>query len=373
MSVTSDQLDDLRRRLDEAEEYLRIEELRRRRPQLETEMSRPDLWDDADRARQVQTELSSVTDDLEVFDRLSDRLGDAEVALELTADDDDPGLAAEVEASIAAIEAKLSELELRALFSGEHDEADAVCELHAGEGGTDAQDWAEMLLRMYLRWAERHGFETELDEVTAGQEAGISSATFIIKGRHAFGMLRGERGTHRLVRMSPFNAQGKRQTAFAALSAVPLLEELDLDLEIDPKDLRVDVYRASGAGGQHINKTDSAVRLTHIPTGTVVSCQNERSQHQNKDRAMTILLAKLADLERQKRDDELERLGGTKDRVGFGTQIRSYVLHPYQQVKDLRSGYEVGAVDNVLDGDLDRLMEAYLRWERGGGGAEESS
>jgi peptide chain release factor 2 len=289
------------------------------------------------------------------------------VAVELMEDGADAALTAEVDSAISSLDAALSELELRALFSGEHDEADAVCELHAGEGGADAQDWCEMLLRMYLRWAERHGFETELDEVTPGSEAGISSATFIVKGRHAFGMLRGERGTHRLVRIGPFNAQGKRQTAFAALSAVPLLEDLDGKVEVDPKDLRIDVYRSSGAGGQHVNKTDSAVRITHLPTGVVVACQNERSQHQNRDRAMTILLAKLADLERQERAEELDRLGGAKDRVGFGTQIRSYVMHPYQQVKDLRSGYEVGTVDNVLDGDLDRFMEAYLRWERGGG------
>lgn len=366
MSVSTDKVDELERRLEEARQYLRVDELRRRRPQLETEMARPDLWDEPERARAIQTEFSAVSADLDRFDELEARLGDVSTALELTSEEPDEALEREIGESVAAMESALTELELRSLFSGEHDEADAVCELHSGEGGTDAQDWCEMLLRMYLRWAERHGFETEIDEVTPGTEAGVSSATFIVKGRYAFGMLRGERGTHRLVRISPFNAQGKRQTAFSALSAVPLLEETDSEIEIDPKELRVDVYRSSGAGGQHVNKTDSAVRLTHIPTGTVVSCQNERSQHQNRDRAMTILKAKLADLERQKRAEELDRLGGTKDRVGFGTQIRSYVMHPYQQVKDLRSNFEVGMVDGVLDGDLDRFMEAFLRWERAG-------
>jgi len=231
-----------------------------------------------------------------------------------------------------------------------------------------------MMLRMYRRWAERHGYEMELDEVTAGQEAGISSATFIIKGRHAYGRLKGEKGTHRLVRISPFNAQGKRQTAFAGFTVVPFLEDADSEIDIDEKDLRIDTYRSSGAGGQHVNVTDSAVRITHLPTGIVVSCQNERSQHQNKDRAMQILKAKLADLERQKREAEMEALAGPKQTMGFGTRIRSYVLHPYQQVKDERSGFEVGDVEGVLDGNLDPLIEAYLRWQRSEqGGAEARS
>jgi peptide chain release factor 2 len=276
----------------------------------------------------------------------------------------DDSLEPEVVEAISSIAAELSRIELRSLFSGEYDERDAICELNSGEGGADASDWANMLLRMYLRWAERHGFDVELDAVTEGSEAGISSATFIVKGRYAYGWLRSEHGVHRLVRISPFNAQGKRQTAFAALEVVPMLDEADTDIEIDDKELRIDVYRSSGAGGQHVNKTDSAVRLTHLPTGIVVSCQNERSQHQNKDRAMTMLKAKLADLERQKREDELASIRGEQRSVGFGSQIRSYVLQPYQMVKDLRSDYEVGQVDAVLDGDLDGFMEAFLGWER---------
>jgi peptide chain release factor 2 len=362
----SDDLARLHKRLDEAQGYLRIEDLRRQRPQLETEASRPDLWDDADKARQVTGELAAVIGDIELHESLATAVSDAETLYELAREEGDESFESEISEAIATLDRRFGELELRALFTGEWDELDAVCSLNSGEGGTDAQDWAEMLLRMYKRWAESRGFELELDEVTAGQEAGISSATFIVKGRHAYGLLRSEKGTHRLVRISPFNSQGKRQTAFAALSVVPFIDEGDTEIVIDDKDLRVDVYRSSGAGGQHVNVTDSAVRLTHLPTGIVVSCQNERSQHQNKDRAMSILKAKLADLERQKREEELAAIGGPKTRVGFGTQIRSYVLQPYQMVKDLRSGHESGNPSAVMDGDLDRFMEAYLQWERSG-------
>ena len=222
-----------------------------------------------------------------------------------------------------------------------------------------------MLLRMFLRWAEKRGFNVELEEVSAGNEAGISSATFLVNGRHAYGRLRSEHGVHRLVRISPFNAQGKRQTAFAALKVTPFLEDVP-DIEIDEKDLRIDTYRSSGAGGQHVNVTDSAVRITHLPSGIVTSCQNERSQHQNKDRAMQILRAKLAERQREERLAELSNIRGEQRSVGFGSQIRSYVTQPYQMVKDLRSGYEVGNVDGVFDGDLDGFMEAYLQWERSG-------
>jgi peptide chain release factor 2 len=369
MRDVSRELDDLARRVDEARAYLRIDELTARRPQLETESGRPDLWDDPDEARRITGELNAVTADLDIFAKLSDELEEVQTLVELSKEESDDSVEAEVEAALVAIAKQLDELELRSLFTGPHDEYDAICELHAGEGGADSQDWAEMLLRMYTRWAERHGFSVELDEVTQGSEAGISSATFIVKGRHAYGMLRGEKGNHRLVRISPFNAQGKRQTAFAAFSSVPLLDEAETEVEIDPKDLRIDVYRSSGAGGQHVNVTDSAVRITHLPTGVVTSCQNQRSQHQNKDRAMQVLKAKLADLERERRDQELEALAGPKGNVGFGSRIRSYVLHPYQQVKDERSGIEVGDVDGVLDGNLDPLIEAFLRWERGSGPA----
>jgi peptide chain release factor 2 len=363
----SEQLADLRRRLDESRGYLRIDELDARRPQLETEASRPDIWDDNEVGRRVTTELEAVLADLGLYAGLVGAIEDVETLAEMAREEGDESVEPEIESLLADLEKRFDQLELRSLFTGEYDEGDAVCEIHSGEGGTDAQDWAEMLLRMYLRWAERRGFDVELDEVQGGQEAGISRATFLVKGRYAYGLLRGERGTHRLVRISPFNAQGKRQTAFAALSVVPFIEDATNEVEIDEGDLRIDTYRSSGAGGQHVNVTDSAVRITHLPTGIVVACQNERSQHQNKDRAMQILAAKLVDLERQRRLDELDEIAGPKSRVGFGTQIRSYVLHPYQQVKDLRTGEESGNPDGVLDGDLDRFMESYLRWQRAEG------
>jgi peptide chain release factor 2 len=360
----SDDIALLRKRLGEARAYLKIDEARASRPQLETEASRPDLWDSPENARKVTGELSAMVDDIEHFDRLAEGIDDAETLVELGQEEDDDSVAPEVEESLAALAREFDELELRSLFTGDYDEHDAVCQIQAGAGGTDAQDWAEMLLRMFIRWAEHRGFEVELDEVSAGQEAGISSAMFIVKGRYAYGLMRGEQGTHRLVRISPFNAQGKRQTAFAGVSAIPFLDEGEVDIVIDEKDLRIDTYRSSGAGGQHVNVTDSAVRITHLPTGIVVSCQNQRSQHQNKDRAMQVLKARLADVERQKREAEMAEIGGEKTAADFGTQIRSYVVHPYQMVKDLRTEHETGNVDGVLDGDLDPFMEAYLRWQR---------
>ncbi len=365
MQDLTDDLTELRARIDAAADYLRVDDLRARQPQLEAEFSRPDLWDDQARARAVQTELTQVNDDLVLFEGLGARLSDAETLHELGREEGDEAVEAEATEAITALRAELDELELRALFTGEHDEGDAVCEVHSGAGGTDSQDWANMLLRMYLRWAERRGFGVEVEEVSAGQEAGISSATFLVRGRHAYGLLQGERGVHRLVRIPPFDSQARRHTAFASLGVVPFLSEANAEVTVEDKDLRIDTYRSSGAGGQHVNVTDSAVRITHLPTGTVTSCQNERSQTQNKAKALEVLKAKLADLERQKRSDELAALSGDQAKVEWGSQIRSYVLQPYQQVKDLRSGLEVGNVDAVLDGDLDVLPEATLRWARG--------
>ncbi|RMH79159.1 MAG: peptide chain release factor 2 [Actinomyces sp.] len=357
-------LAELRSRLDEAHGYLRIDELSARRPQLETEASRPDLWDDPERARQVTAELAAVTDDIERYERLRSELEDLETLDELAREEDDEAAAGEVAEGLERLAAQLDELELRSLFTGEYDERDAVCQVKSGEGGTDAQDWAEMLLRMYTRWAERRGFTVEITAVSEGTEAGISSAEFIVKGRYAYGWLQSEHGVHRLVRISPFNNEGKRQTAFASVQVVPFFEDVTDRIEIDEKDLRIDTYRSSGAGGQHVNVTDSAVRITHLPTGIVTSCQNERSQHQNKERALQMLAAKLLDLERQRREEELAQIAGEQQNVGFGSQIRSYVLQPYQMVKDLRTGHETGNVEGVLDGDLDAFMEAWLRWSR---------
>jgi peptide chain release factor 2 len=360
----SDALELTRKRVGDAAAYLKIEELRGRRPLLETEASRPDLWDDPEAAKRVTGELSVVVDDIERYERLLRELEDAETLHELAREEDDATQEAEIDAALGSLDAELRGLELRSMFSGEHDERDALCTIQAGEGGADAQDWAEMLYRMYVRWAERRGFEVEEEGSTPGSEAGVSSVEFLVKGRYAYGYLQAERGVHRLVRMSPFNAQGKRQTAFAALDVVPVLHDDEVQIEVDDADIKMDVFRASGAGGQHINKTSSAVRLTHLPTGIVVSCQVERSQFQNRDRAMAMLKARLADLERQKREDELAGIRGEQQRVGFGSQIRSYVMQPYQMVKDLRTEHEAGNVQGVLDGDLDPFMEAYLQWRR---------
>ncbi len=364
---------DLRRRLDAAQEYLRLDELRQQLARLEAEAGDPDLWSDSDRARRVTTAYGRVKSDVDHLDELSGFLDDAATLLELAEDEGADSLEAmlpEISSGLDRVAGALDELELRSLFSGEHDERDAIAEIHAGAGGTDAQDWAEMMLRMYLRWAERRGMSVELDEASPGQEAGILSATFVVRGRHAYGLLTAERGVHRLVRMSPFDSQHRRQTSFASFEVTPFLDDAGDEVQIDEKDLRIDTYRSSGAGGQHVNVTDSAVRITHLPSGVVVSCQNERSQHQNKAKAMQILAAKLAERQREERRHELSALTGPQTDVAWGNQIRSYVLAPYQQVKDLRTGVETGNVDAVLDGDLDEFMVGFLRWRRAGEGPD---
>jgi peptide chain release factor 2 len=352
---------DVTRRLREAERFLDLERLQARRAELEEEASAAGLWDDADHAREVTTALGRVTEDVEMLAGLAGRLSDIETLQELDEEEGEESLRPEIEESLAALGRRLSALELRALFAGDYDDGDAVAEIHAGAGGTDAQDWAEMMLRMYTRWAERRGFDIEVEEATPGQEAGLLSATFLVKGRYAFGMLAAERGVHRLVRISPFDAQHRRQTSFASLDVVPFLEDVSGEVEIDEKDLRIDTYRSSGAGGQHVNKTDSAVRLTHLPTGIVVTCQNQRSQTQNKAKAMQVLGAKLAERQRAEHQATLDELSGDRTDNAWGNQIRSYVLAPYQLVKDLRTNEETGNVESVLDGDLDDFMEAELR------------
>ena len=364
MQDFSNALADLNRRLADARVYLRIDELRARRPQLEVELGRPDLWDDQEAAQKIQREFASVNDDIIAFEALESEIDDAATLAELAREEGDESLEPEINAAIDALKARFDDLELRALFTGEYDEYDAIVEFNSGAGGVDAQDWCEMLMRMYLRWAEKRGFEVTIQAASPGTEAGVSSATFEIKGRYAYGYLRSEHGVHRLVRISPFDNAARRQTSFTSVKITPLIEDAASEIVIDEKDLRIDVYRSSGAGGQHVNVTDSAVRITHLPTGIVVSCQNERSQLQNKEQAMRTLKAKLLDLERQKRDAKIAEIAGDQLDANFGSQIRSYVLHPYQQVKDLRSNVEVGNVDGVLDGDLDQMMEGYLRWER---------
>jgi peptide chain release factor 2 len=360
----SPQINALRTRLAETKDYLRIADLRHRQPQLETELGRPDLWDDAAAAQTLQREFAEMTDDLELFDSLDARVDDLATLHELAREEDDETLEPEIAKEVESLERDFAALELRALFTGEYDERDAIVDVNSGAGGVDAQDFAEMLLRMYLRWAERRGFSAEIEALNEGGEAGISSATFVVKGRNAYGLLRSEHGVHRLVRISPFDNNNRRQTSFASVKVTPFIEDVDSEIEIDDKDLRIDVYRSSGAGGQHVNVTDSAVRITHLPTGVVTSCQNERSQHQNKDRAMKTLKAKLLELERAKRLDKINEITGDQSSVNFGSQDRNYVLQPYQQVKDLRTGLELTNPDAVLDGELDELMESYLRWQR---------
>jgi peptide chain release factor 2 len=362
-------LEELETRWDAARDYLKIDASRTRHALLSDLAADPNLWDDQDHARGVTTELGRLTNDLDAFDALRRELDDATVLTEFARDSLDAGDADwsifnELADAVETLERDVTDLETLSLFSGPYDENDAIVDLHAGAGGTDAQDWTEMLLRMYSRWAERRGFGVEIDEATEGQEAGLLSATFIVKGRFAYGWLSAERGVHRLVRISPFDSQSRRQTSFASLDVTPLLSDNAAEVEIDEKDLRVDTYRSSGAGGQHVNKTDSAIRLTHLPTGIVVSVQNERSQHQNRARAMQILEAKLAERARAERQAEMDKLSGKRSDNAWGSQIRSYVQAPYQLVKDHRSDYETGNVEAVLDGDLDGFIEAELRRQR---------
>ncbi|MDQ3964389.1 MAG: peptide chain release factor 2 [Actinomycetota bacterium] len=320
----------------------------------------PDFWNDSTSAQKTMAELSRLSEDVTMYERIVQRAADTRVLWDLAAAEDDAATAAEAEAEITQIEAELGSLEVTALLGGEFDDYPAIVEVHAGEGGTDSQDWAEMLLRMYERWTEKKRFKTELLEVTAGEEAGIKSATMIVEGRHAYGLLAAERGVHRLVRISPFDAAKRRHTSFASVDVIPEVEE-NVDVEISPDDLRIDTYRSSGAGGQHVNVTDSAVRITHIPSGVVVAVQNERSQMQNRAVAMRILKSRLVAKAREEREAEMEALRGEKRDIGFGSQIRSYVLHPYQMVKDHRTDQEVGNVHAVLDGELDRFIEAELK------------
>ena len=359
----------LHERWEAAREYLKIDSLRERHTLLSEAAADPNLWNDQDHARSVTTDLGRVSGALEDFDALGNQIADGEVMVELARellDTGDRSMLDELVATVTSVTNHMEKVELQSLLSGPYDESDAIVDFHAGAGGTDAQDWAEMLLRMYSRWAERRGYDVEVDEVSEGQEAGILSASIIVKGRFAYGWLSAERGVHRLVRISPFDSQARRQTSFASVEITPFVVDNGGDVDIDEKDLRVDTYRSSGAGGQHVNKTDSAIRITHIPTGIVVSCQNERSQHQNRARAMQILQAKLSEKARAEQKAQLDALSGERGDNAWGSQIRSYVQAPYQLVKDHRSECETGNVDAVLDGDLDMFMEAELRRLRRG-------
>jgi peptide chain release factor 2 len=320
-------------------------------------MGAPGFWDDSERAAAVTAEHARASRRLEAFTALQGDVEDLDGLVEMAVEEE--SLQAEVEEQIASVEARLAALEEQRLFSGPYDSGDALVSVNAGAGGTDAQDWAEMVLRMEMRWAERRGFGVELLEASAGEEAGIKSATFRVRGENAYGLFAAERGVHRLVRLSPFDSAHRRQTSFAGVEVAPVVEDAG-EVEIDDDDLQVDTYRASGAGGQHVNKTDSAVRITHRPTGIVVQCQNERSQSSNRATALAMLRAKLLERSERERQEEIAREKGAAQDVNFGSQIRSYVLHPYTMVKDHRTGVEVGDVGRVLDGDLDGFVRAYL-------------
>ena len=320
-------------------------------------MGAPGFWDDQERAARVSAEHARASRKLSVFRALERDVEALEPLAELA--EEDPDIAGELEEQVKTVQERLAELEEERLFSGPYDAGDALVAVNAGAGGTDAQDWAEMVLRMEMRWAEKRGFAVELLEVSPGEEAGVKSATFRVRGENAYGLYGSEKGVHRLVRLSPFDSANRRQTSFAGVEVSPVVEQAS-EVEIDDDDLQIDTYRASGAGGQHVNKTDSAVRITHRPTGIVVQCQNERSQSSNKAEAMAMLRSKLVELEERRRREEIAREKGDAQDVNFGSQIRSYVLHPYTMVKDHRTDHEMGDANRVLDGDLDGFVRAYL-------------
>ena len=362
----AEQLKELDATLRNLETVLDLDRMRREKAELEVEASAPDLWDDQARAQRVTSRLSYVQGEINKVERLRSRLDDAVVLLELAEAEADAGVAAEtgaeVRTEVSALRKAIDELEVRTLLSGEYDSREALVSIRSGAGGVDAADFAEMLMRMYLRWAERHGYPTEVYDTSYAEEAGLKSATFAVKAPYAYGTLSVEAGTHRLVRISPFDNQGRRQTSFAAVEVVPVVEQTD-EIEIPDDDLRIDVYRSSGPGGQGVNTTDSAVRITHLPTGLVVSCQNERSQLQNKATAMGVLKAKLLARKRAEEHAKMDALRG--DVAGsWGDQMRSYVLHPYQMVKDLRTEYETGNPAAVFDGEIDSFIEAGIRLRR---------
>ncbi|HEY8639438.1 MAG TPA: peptide chain release factor 2 [Solirubrobacterales bacterium] len=353
----SARLAEIRGQLKLLADYLDPAALQSEIDRLEGEMQQPGFWDDQAVAARTSAAHASAQRRLQTFRQLESDVADLDELVELAAEDSE--MATELETQLDSIERRLAQLEEARLFSGEYDHGDAVVTVHAGAGGTDSQDWAEMLLRMYLRWAERRGFSVEMKEASPGEEAGLKSSTFIVRGENAYGLFAAERGVHRLVRISPFDSSSRRHTSFAQLDVAPLVDE-DVDVEIDDADIRVDTYRASGAGGQHVNKTDSAVRITHIPTGIVVQCQNERSQAQNKAVAMQLLRSKLIELEERKRAEELAKVRGEVKDVAWGSQIRSYFMHPDQRVKDHRTGHETGDIERVLNGDIDDFVRDYL-------------
>ena len=348
--------------LQEVRESLNLDAKIRRIDELDKTMEEPSFWEDAELSTRLVKEAKHLKDTVAEFNRLQNQYEEIGLMIEMGYEENDPAIVPEIQKMVDEFSDELEALRLRTLLTGEYDGNNAIMRLNAGAGGTESCDWCSILYRMYCRWAESKGFSVQIMDYQEGDEAGIKSATIMIEGENAYGYLRGEHGVHRLVRISPFNANGKRQTSFVSCDVMPDIEE-DLDVEINPDDLRIDTYRSSGAGGQHINKTSSAVRITHIPTGIVVQCQNERSQFQNKDRAMQMLKAKLYMLKQQENAEKISDLRGDVKEIAWGSQIRSYVLQPYTLIKDHRTGFESGNVTSVLDGSIDGFISAYLKWE----------
>ncbi|MDV2684253.1 peptide chain release factor 2 [Alkalihalophilus lindianensis] len=348
------------KRLEDFRGSLDLEAKQERMAELDEFMTDPDFWNDQESAQTVINESNALKEQVNVFLELEEEYENLEVSYELVKEEADEGLEKELEAGVKDLATRLNEFELQLLLSEPYDKNNAILELHPGAGGTESQDWASMLLRMYTRWSEQRGFKVETMDYLAGDEAGVKSVTLLIKGHNAYGYLKAEKGVHRLVRISPFDSSGRRHTSFVSCEVMPELDDT-VDIDIRTEDLKVDTYRASGAGGQHINTTDSAIRITHLPTNTVVTCQNERSQIKNRESAMKMLKAKLYQLEIEKQQQELDEIRGEQKDIGWGSQIRSYVFHPYSLVKDHRTNFEIGNTNGVMDGDLEGFINAYLR------------
>lgn len=353
-------LGEIKPQLADLREALGMDALLKQVAELEGLATQPDFWDDMEKSQKVLQKTANCKSQVEKYDKLVALYEDTETMLEMAMEENDESLLEEITESYDKLEAELQNQKLATLLTGEYDKNNAILTFHAGAGGTEAQDWVEMLYRMYTKWSDRHGFKYKILDYLDGDEAGIKSASILIEGLNAYGYLQSEAGVHRLVRISPFDSSGRRHTSFASLEVMPEIDD-DMEIEIDESDLRVDTYRASGAGGQHINKTDSAVRITHIPTGIVVACQNERSQHQNRDVAMKMLKSKLLEIKEREHLEKIEDIKGDQKEIAWGSQIRSYVFMPYTLVKDHRTGFESGNVGAVMDGDLDGFINAYLK------------
>lgn len=350
----------LQKSLQESSDALDPKNMKEKLDKISDKMNEEGFWDDPEAAQKIMKEKKSLEDKVAEIEDLQSTIEDLELMVDMAEEGEDEALAAEAEETCDTLSEKLEDLRLRTLLNGKYDKNNAIISVHAGSGGTDAQDWAEMLFRMYTRWCEKKGYKAKLIDMQDDTEGGIKSATLLVEGENAYGYLKNEKGVHRIVRISPFDSSGRRHTSFSSLDVIPEIDE-DISVEINPEDLRIDTFRSSGAGGQHVNKTDSAIRITHIPTNIVVTCQNERSQHQNKDTAMKLLMSKLVELKEQEHKENLDELKGDYSQITWGSQIRSYVFHPYTMVKDHRTGAEVGNVNAVMDGDLDYFINEKLK------------